>query len=402
MADRFARRLAVEVPRWIAEGLISPPQGDRILARHPVASGWLSRPVVLFSLIGGALIVGGVALVVAHNWPAIPRGVKLGGVVALMALAYLGALAVRERGHDRIGEGLLLAGGGLLLVGVALIGQIYNLSGRPSDAVLVWWLLLLPAAYALPTPALAALGFLGAALWYAMAISDPGAALGASLSGSVYFAPMAIAAGGITAFGLGTIHGDGRYRRLRQLLEQLGLLGLVAGLLPLGVLQRWGESARNPGGGVSLALLALLGLSLLSIGVAAYRLPADSVTSRLGFLAVFLVLLLYLFVLKVVIGFGAPRETFRMLEWVNWLLVFVAALGVILYGARWGRTAWVNWGVVLIGVHAVVRYVDLFGTMLRTSFLFIGAGVFVLSLGWALERMRRRMLARAVAPPEGP
>jgi uncharacterized membrane protein len=33
--------------------------------------------------------------------------------------------------------------------------------------------------------------------------------------------------------------------------------------------------------------------------------------------------------------------------------------------------------------------------MLQTSALFFATGVFVLLLGWALERLRRRMTARA-------
>ena len=71
------------------------------------------------------------------------------------------------------------------------------------------------------------------------------------------------------------------------------------------------------------------------------------------------------------------------------------ALGLIVYGARWDRTAWINWGVVLIGVHAVARYLDLFGSLLQTSALFFSAGAIVLFLGWWLDRVRRRMTGQA-------
>ncbi len=405
MADRFASRLSAEAQSWVGEGLISDRQAEQILARYPARPSWGSRPVVLFSVIGGALIAAGLALVVAHNWDALHRWAKLGGVVALTGAAYVGGLALRDRGYSRIGEGFLVIGGSLLLVGIALIAQIYNLSGRPSDAVLLWWALLLPAAYALPSMALGTLGYLGTAYWYWGAISDPSTLLGRGLLGSrgledlsrwnpvpILFILMAVAAFGMVYFGLGALHGDGDYRRLRQLLEQIGLLALFGGLLPFGFLwrARWSE----PGGGVSLTLVVLVVVALLAILLAYYRLPEDSAGVRLGLIGALLVLLLYLAALKVAIGFGASAEVLRALAIANWALLFGASLVFVLYGARWDRTSWINWGVVFIGIHAIARYIDLFGTMLQTSLLFVTAGAFVLLLGVALERVRRRMTAQ--------
>jgi Predicted membrane protein (DUF2157) len=57
--------------------------------------------------------------------------VKLGANVVVLLAAYGGGLALRSRGYGRTGEGLFVLGGGLWLVGIALIGQLYNLSGRP-------------------------------------------------------------------------------------------------------------------------------------------------------------------------------------------------------------------------------------------------------------------------------
>lgn len=396
MPDRFATRLAAEVQRWVREDLLSAQQAERILARYPAHPSWFSRPIVLFSLIGGALIAAGIALVVAHNWEQIHRWGKLGGLVALMGTAHLGGLALRDRDYPRIGEGLLVIGGGLLLVGIALIGQIYNLSGRPSDPILLWWALLLPTAYALPSLALGGLAYLGVATWYLLAIWDPNTLLGTGLSGNDLFQFLAIAAFGVVFFGLGALHGDEGFLRLRQLLEQVGLLALFGGLLPFSFFWR-AERSVQAGAGVSLTLLVLLTLALLATALATYRLPQDTRTARMGFLAVLLALLLYLLAVKAAIGFRAPAEVFRGLAFLNWFILFGASLAFILYGARWDRTSWINWGVVFIGVHAVARYLDLFGTMLQTSMLFITAGALVLFLGWGLERVRRRMTAQAAA-----
>ena len=222
MADRFASRLAAEVPGWIRDGLVSAEQGARLLARYPIDAGWLGRPAALFALIGGALVAAGLALVISHNWEDIHRWVKLGGLIALMLAAYAGALRLRDRGYRRLAEGLFVVGGSLVLIGIALIGQIYNLSGHPADAVLLWWVLLLPLGYVLPSLAMIALGWGGVAAWLLTALGDSGTALGAAAQRNGIVWLVTIAAAGVVSLGLGVLHGDGEYRRIRQLLEQVG------------------------------------------------------------------------------------------------------------------------------------------------------------------------------------
>ena len=86
-----------------------------------------------------------------------------------------------------------------------------------------------------------------------------------------------------------------------------------------------------------------------------------------------------------------------MLGWTNWAILLVVALALILYGARWDRSAWINWGVIWIGVDAVARSrPELVGTMLQASALFAATGLFV-------ARARRGARAAAGAgSPRGP
>src|SRR4029453_18238522 len=103
---------------------------------------------------------------IAHNWAEIPRWAKLAGVLTLLLGSYAGGLFLRARDRRLVGEGLFVLAGGLLLLGIALIGQLYNLAGRESDAVLLWWALLVPAAYALPSIVLIVLGWGGASICF--------------------------------------------------------------------------------------------------------------------------------------------------------------------------------------------------------------------------------------------
>ena len=189
MAPSFTRRLRQETPSWVRDGVVTAQQAETILARYPESGRWFQRPIVVFSVLGGALVVLAVALLVAHNWHEIPRWAKLAGVLTLLLGAHAGGLVLRARGHGLMGEGLFVLGGGLFVVGIALLGQIYNLAGGESDAVLLWWALLLPAAYVLPSIALIALGWLGASVWFWMFVLDRMTCSAATSTGTRASAP---------------------------------------------------------------------------------------------------------------------------------------------------------------------------------------------------------------------
>ena len=394
MADRFATRLAAEVHGWVRDGLVSPEQAARLLARHPVEAGWLSRPTAIFALVGGALVAAGLALVVSHNWEHIHRWAKLGGLVTPLLAAYLGGLRLRERGYPRLGDGLFVLGGGCFLVGIGLIGQIYNLSGRPADAVALWWVLLLPAAYALPSLALGALAYTGSVIWFFMMLDDRGTALGRAAGMVPLFWTVPLASLGLVLFGLGMLHGDGAYRRLRQALEQAGLVLLFITFVWFGIERvNWFRVDTCRCASVAVAGWTILGAVLLVLG--ATRLPPSPPGARRSCLAMLLLLPLYLGGLQILVATGARPFVWDALRYASWALMFGVALGLVLFGARWNRISWINWGMLSLLAQAVARYLDLFGTMLQTSVLFFSAGILVLGLGWALERMRRRVTADA-------
>lgn len=394
MSDRFASRLATEAPRWVRDGLISAAQAERILARYRSGSGWLARPIVLFALIGGALIAAAIALVVAHNWHEIHRWAKLGALIIIMALFYAVGLRLRERGRPASAEGVLVLAGALVMVAIALIGQIYHLSGHPADAVMLWWVLLLPAAYTLPSIGLGLLAAGALVVWYALALMDRTTRLGAVVYDNPLGVVIAIVAFGMALFSAGILHGGGRYRRIGNLLETVGLLGMFGGLIPLTFLWRR-EVAPQSATPPAPMLWGLLAIALI-VSVATWiAVPRDTQVARAGFLAVAVCVLLYLGALDVVRTSRAPAGFIPAMAFMSWALMFAVPLVLILYGARWRRPLWINGGVLVLGVHSVARFIDLFGTMLETSVLFFAAGVFVLALGWLLEHMRRRMAARA-------
>jgi uncharacterized membrane protein len=81
------------------------------------------------------------------------------------------------------------------------------------------------------------------------------------------------------------------------------------------------------------------------------------------------------------------------------LLLFAAELGVVAEGYLRRRAALVNTGMLFFGVHLFTRYFDIFGRLLHTSLVFVGAGLLLLIGGAYLERTRRHLVARMPEEP---
>src|SRR4029453_228364 len=64
---------------------------------------------------------------------------------------------------------------------------------------------------------------------------------GRDASSSATRAAVACGAPGVLVWALGSLHGDGEFRRARRLIEQLGLLTILVALVPLGFLNHFGR-----------------------------------------------------------------------------------------------------------------------------------------------------------------
>src|SRR5262249_2670997 len=120
-------------------GLITVEQETRIIEHFKLAEE-SSRFLTVVSIIGAVLVACGITLLIAANWQEIPRGLQIGAGLVLMLGADAFGWFLRERkGYLKSGEALHLGGSGLFLANIALIGQIYNISTRPPNAFLLWW-----------------------------------------------------------------------------------------------------------------------------------------------------------------------------------------------------------------------------------------------------------------------
>ncbi|MSQ14025.1 MAG: DUF2157 domain-containing protein [Dehalococcoidia bacterium] len=388
-----------ETSVWVARGLVTQEQAAAILTGYEAAPAgpghWLQGRLITALAVLGAVLVGlGVILFIGANWQTIPKFGKLAMVfVGLVATYGAGFWTTDRLRMPNVGTAVILLGALLFGAAVFLVAQAYHVrAGTPS--LFLWWLLgVLPLAYALRSRAVLVLG-VGTGL----------ATLG------VYAASWMHGGGGFVLpfFALAMVVGiclaalGSAKRRIvatewaAQPLQWAGALVLLVALymftfrflfseaLAREAALRWQFLlAFHLSAGVGLATLIAVWLSDVRAGRA-------SSSGSLAFVG-----------LAALVG-GAYWALFTPLgSEVSYALVFnvamaVAILGLVLVGYLDGKAAAVNLGIGLAVLDIVTRYFDLAWRLLDRSVAFIMGGLLLLALGFALERLRRRVLTTIV------
>ncbi len=152
------------IARWRQEGLIDADTAARLNADLQKRSSGFSLGTVLATL-GGLLLGAAVIMLVAANWQEMPRLMRIGLIFVLIWIGYLGGAWRQARGDRLFSSALYVLGAASFGGGIALIGQMYHLSGDIHMAALYWVLGVLASAFLLRAPVLAASGA-GVACFY--------------------------------------------------------------------------------------------------------------------------------------------------------------------------------------------------------------------------------------------
>ncbi len=128
----YRKRLERDLSTWIENGWVADSSRDPILNSVEVRGsgdgrGWLA--------MAGTLLAGlAVITFIGDNWAAFPRGLKLILLTVIFLSTCIGA-ALTYRTSKKISNGLSLLASLIFAGSVALIGQAYNLPGKPIGAV---------------------------------------------------------------------------------------------------------------------------------------------------------------------------------------------------------------------------------------------------------------------------
>lgn len=146
--------LIQQLDQWQRDGVVSEESASKLRtwAERELKSdsGGSKAAQVLVGGLGALMVGAGPLAIIAHNWDMIPRGARLAGSFALMALAQLFLAWTLKRGKRAAGWVkevaamlVVLTVGGCL----AMVSQIYSLGGSWTTLLLVWVIIVSPVLW---------------------------------------------------------------------------------------------------------------------------------------------------------------------------------------------------------------------------------------------------------------
>jgi uncharacterized membrane protein len=379
IAEHFIRR-------WQRAGLIDSDLAQRIRdweATH-------RRPVAVWAIAGmGALAMSlGVMAIVGANWEDIPASLKLAIDLGLNALCAAMVFLCWRRGWEWRREIAALLLFALVLSGIALIGQTYQLQSAPWRA-LVFWL-----AVCTPFLALTAFSRLSGTLWTIAVVTawftleepvhDLMVRTGALTprrnfwdGGDLTPIMAYLAACGIVVIAVLRSRWAPARGQARMML-QLGLAGLAA-ICSLVTVFDWTSRGSAP---VPLGPLVIgVGASLAAAAAAWVGLAdAERRAALMTIAGSAAVWVLALFISP--LG-GLTEEIARAALFI----VYWGGIGAL--AAASGRRGLFGLAFTLVGLRILILYFEAIGGLTATGFGLIGGGILCLALaaiGWRLTR----------------
>jgi uncharacterized membrane protein len=379
----FANRY---LSRWQAAGLLDAAAAERIT----VWERGQARPIWLWALAGlGALAVGmGVIAVVAANWELIPGTVKIALMLALNGTAALGVFVAWQRGWEKTREILALTLAGLVLAGIALISQVYQLDGKVWQAMLIWFAVCTPYLALVTRTRLLGVAWAAAAVVTYLAALEPlERALRGLFRGDAVI--MLAWVPGLLLLAIGVVRGwQSQWRGQANAIIACGTLAL---LFAAGIPQLFVFRPSDEAGAIVAVVLSLLVAALLWHERGRDREGATALT-----IIVLAGLGTWLATMAIWKLTGATGQTFwsrRSTDAFPYLcaaLVFIAFWAVVSWLAlQAGRRTLFALAFAVIVVRVVIIYWEAFGGLLNTGLGLIGGGVLCLALaalGWHLAR----------------
>lgn len=150
----MSKNMVNALPELITQGLITQESADKIKAYYKQKEQQQpQRTTIVFGILGSMLVGLGIILIVAHNWDNFSRPVKvIFSFLPLIAGQLFCGYTLFKKQDNRIWKEssavfLIFAVG----ASIALVAQIYNISGNPGSFLFTWMLLCFPLIYIMPS-----------------------------------------------------------------------------------------------------------------------------------------------------------------------------------------------------------------------------------------------------------
>ncbi len=432
----YYKKLKADLEASAGAGIITPEQAaavyDRVYGARPFAA---FRAAHWIGAAAGLFVALGVILIVASNWDKIDAATKM--FAFLLLFAGVGEAAVRLDGKPAAAVPLEMVWFFMPILGIGLYAQLFNLSGDPVKPYLVWAALAAPAALLSRRPFSAYLcsALLFFTLYSGTLSSNSILALTAARLADAqplwhWALALAVLAGGTAVFPgrklslpLGAsvvwlfvmLLADTAIKIRSSALILLSGMSLAALWLTWGsepeddkaglALKTWlgavylttffwhykgdeyvNRSAADTAAGGAVAWLLFAG-ALLSVVFRPQRLLPAGARDELAGKVLLTASMLCSFLL-----FDANEATAKAVAITANLLLAAFGTVSIISGTRDSDEKQINLGVAVLTILAVTRFIDIFGSMLRSGMAFIVTGLAFGALAYFVNKGRKALI----------
>lgn len=361
----YRGRIERDFDSWIAKGLLQPDAARAMLAEYDARETVFSAGRVLL-VMAAVLLSAAILLLVAANWDAIPRLVRVCGIIGLIWAFYICAAVCISRGFRGLGAALLVMATMTFGGAIALVGQMYHLSGDAVDALLAWFAAACLATVAFRSAALSVLSAFLAWGVFVQLVADNDASFEGN--GLIYLVPLLV----VIVIALVRYANGGMARHLAYLLALTWL-----GWLYIEISEMWLAA-----GLFAFGLLAFLAVSLPASPV--YRFARDAGAGPAFYS--FLLAVLGLAALHTEID-GLGQEIA-----IGATTLAVALGGVAIAGRLNGAVRFL--GYTVFSIETLYLASETLGSILGTSGFFLISGVVVGLIAWLVIRLEKRLSAK--------
>lgn len=166
----YAARVKRDIERWVEAGRIDAATGSALARDIDIHGGARISFGMVLSLMAACLFAAAILVFVAANWQDMPRLARVAMLFLLIAGGYVGGAVARLRGAHALSEGAFVVAAAAFGASIALIAQMYHLSGDEAQALLIWCAGTAFAAALLRSNALTVAAALLAGAWMHMAV----------------------------------------------------------------------------------------------------------------------------------------------------------------------------------------------------------------------------------------